>query len=540
MSEITEETLARYVDGESDAEETRRVEAHLIASRESRALLLALREEADLLAAVLRERPARAPALARAEVPDPGLSVGLPVAVGAFALALAVGSTLLRSGLPAALDFLNPLHLKGALAMLFNVFFLVRDQAPDFFDLLVAVAATGSVAALGAFAVSALSRRLLGRVSLVLLVLGLLALPARAPALELRLEHHATQVAAGETLDQSLVATGESVDIDGVVRGDVFAAADRVTVRGTVEGDLYVFAGNVDISGSVAGSAHIVAETGRIGGRVHGSVIWGGDTVSVAAGSRLGRDAGLFGATVLVDGTVGRDLIAAADSVDVRGDVGRNLQVLAAEQVALLETARVGGDVTARLPEGTEVELAPGARVAGAIHTEVLKEHAHGYLEQYRRPGLYVLHAIGLGASFLLGLLLYVLVPRLFASVVPTARAFFRSLGYGFVVALVTPVAILLAALTLVGIPIAVLALFLYLSCLYFAHILVGALVGRALLRPGDASLGSFGRRLLLGLAVVLVATHIPFLGPPVALVVLFFGLGLVVQRGRALAARVA
>ncbi|MDJ0865504.1 MAG: polymer-forming cytoskeletal protein [Myxococcota bacterium] len=540
MSEISEELLARYVDGELDADEVRRIEAHLVESREARELVLALREENEALTDAIRERDEVRSVAAGDAAAQAGLSWGLPLSVAGVSLALAGGGLLLEMRLPSGIDFLNPLRLTGAVDMAFNLFFLARDRAPAFFDLVVAVAATGSVAALGSVAVSAVSRRVLGGAAGVALMaaLALLLAPGAARALELRHDQD-THIAAGETLEESLFATGDSISVDGKIRGNLIAAGERVTVRGEVEGNVYAFADQVEISGRVRGSLHSAAERIRISGTVQGATLGAGRSVLLTGDAGLGPDAGLFGKTVTVDGRVERDLVAAAELLELRGDVARHLQVLGAERVQLFETARVGGDVTARLPAGREVEIADGARIAGSVtHEDTVDEGVHGYLAAYLRPEFYLLHAIQLVASFVLGLVIFALLPRFFDVAVPSSREFFGSLGWGFVFAVCTPVAIVVTALTLIGIPLAVLALFVYVTILFLAHIMVGALLGRALLRPGDTSLGAFARRLLLGLFVLVIFAHVPFLGPPVALVVTLFGTGVLAQRGRVLLLR--
>ena len=117
-----------------------------------------------------------------------------------------------------------------------------------------------------------------------------------------------------------------------------------------------------------------------------------------------------------------------------------------------------------------------------------------------------------------------------------TSRDFFRNLGMGFVLLLVPPCAIVLVGLTLVGLPAAVLATFLYVTCLYGAELLVGVWLGRTLMgREDGESLWSFGKVFFIGLATVGVVSHLPFVGPPIAVISLLVGLGLVFERARRL-----
>ena len=67
----------------------------------------------------------------------------------------------------------------------------------------------------------------------------------------------------------------------------------------------------------------------------------------------------------------------------------------------------------------------------------------------------------------------------------------------------VPPLAILAVGFTLVGIPAAVLGLFVYIIAVYTAELLVGAWVGRQIAPQRDAALMSFGRSLLVGFGLV-------------------------------------
>jgi hypothetical protein len=206
------------------------------------------------------------------------------------------------------------------------------------------------------------------------------------------------------------------------------------------------------------------------------------------------------------------------------------------ERVSLRDGARVAGKVEAVLPGEADLERAPGAQVAGSVTVTPRRGMQEHYLDHYRRPGFYLLHAVLLVGAFLFGLLVRWLAPSLLESELHDGSQFFRCLGMGFLVIVAVPFAILAAALTVVGIPIAVLALFAYLATLYTAGIAVGAWLGRSLLPPGDASLYSFGRSLFVGLAVLTVVDHLPFLGPAVSIVATLLGVGFLWERARRLA----
>ena len=103
----------------------------------------------------------------------------------------------------------------------------------------------------------------------------------------------------------------------------------------------------------------------------------------------------------------------------------------------------------------------------------------------------------------------------------------------GFLVLVATPIALLLIGITLLGIPLALIGLAVFLISLYVSGILIAALVGTQISKPRAETWRSFGIALLVGLAIVIVATALPFVGLPVRFVVVLTGLGLLAERVR-------
>jgi hypothetical protein len=82
------------------------------------------------------------------------------------------------------------------------------------------------------------------------------------------------------------------------------------------------------------------------------------------------------------------------------------------------------------------------------------------------------------------------------------------------------------AAITLVGIPISLMLLAAYLAAIYLAKVWVGAFLGRMLLKSTGATKGDWLLGLLVGLLVLTIAGFIPYLGGLVHLGVVCLGLG--------------
>ena len=86
--------------------------------------------------------------------------------------------------------------------------------------------------------------------------------------------------------------------------------------------------------------------------------------------------------------------------------------------------------------------------------------------------------------------------------------------------------AVVVAAVTLVGIPVSLMLLAVYLPAIYLAKVWVGAFLGRILLKPTGATKGDWLLGLLVGLLLLTIVGFIPYLGGLVRLGVVCLGLG--------------
>ena len=413
--------------------------------------------------------------------------------------------------------------------MLFDLIFLLRDSAPGFFELSVALAATGGLAALATFAASAVLRHFAGPAALSLALLAVLAAPQPASAVDLRF-HESVHITEDEAIDGTLVVSGDSLHVDGVIRGDVFAFVEQMTVRGRIEGNLFAIARDLEISGEVIGSVHAAAENLDVEAEILGNLYTLSDSMTLAPEARVGLDSFHVGERVRIEGEVQRDLVVGGEHIEIRGPVGRNFETWA-KRVRILSTATIAGNLVAHVRDESDLEIAEGALVGGETSIEPLDSVRHRRLARYTHAAFYFWLLIQLCAAFALGLLLYALLPGIFHGGISSGREFFRSLGVGFVVLLVAPVALVIIGLTLVGLPIALIGGALYVTALYLTGIVVAALIGVSLIRPKSEGLRDFGVALLVGVLILGVATHLPFLGGILRFVVVLVGLGILADR---------
>lgn len=527
-----------YIDGELEPNETHAVDAHLVGCRACRELVVALSDEAGMLRAALRSEETAA-------VPRRELAAARSLAFtgsGAVAAALAcvaVLGWLQNLPIPSPIEWLNPFELTGAFALIIDMATIFRDEAPAIYQFVFAGGTIISVAFLLTSCFTLTSRRFLRQTNALLLFLtgfSTLALVASTPALAVQFEFDtdATSIPAGEVVEETWVTSAKTVSIDGTLRGDLIAFGDRVEISGVLDGNLVTGARKVEIPGKVTGSIVTIAERVRIGGQIEQNAYAGASQLTLTESGTIGRD--LIGVAdgFRIAGKLGRDAVTGNSWIEVPGVIGRDLTTWA-ENAEISDSARIGGDLRIVFEgDSSEIEVDPGASIAGETNIEPI-EHDFGHdnpLDRYRHGHFYGFFLVSLAAAFVTGMALFYFLPGLFSVKINSGSELARSLGYGFLTLLAVPVACIIAGLTMIGLPVAIIALITFVVSLYLAKIVVAGILGMSLLGvPEDDSWRGFGLPLLAGLGIVYVASAIPFIGGIISFLAVLTGLGVIVAQ---------
>jgi hypothetical protein len=216
-----------------------------------------------------------------------------------------------------------------------------------------------------------------------------------------------------------------------------------------------------------------------------------------------------FGANVIVSGAV-------------EGDVdgfGRTVRVES--------TARVGGNVTGHVDSAGDLVVADGATVGGSVNEQLVEREQRR--NEYRTFGYYFGQVIRLAGAFVTGLLLLWLFPVLRDVSLRNPVAVLRSAGIGLAAAVTLPVAALLVCFTVIGIPLGVLTFIVGAIGLYFSKAVIAQIIGRGLLRDRMPP-PHYALTLFVGLALVIVAINLPWIGGLANLALTLVGFGVIVS----------
>jgi cytoskeletal protein CcmA (bactofilin family) len=326
----------------------------------------------------------------------------------------------------------------------------------------------------------------------------------------------AVSVGPEEVIDDDLLVAGTSVLVAGEVKGDLIGAGRTVRITGPVVGSVLVAGQHVQVSGKVDGSVRAAGEDVALEGAIGRNAAVLGQTLVLGQSSRVARDLHGAGRTLDLDGSVGRRAAVAGETATMRGHVGQQLY-FEGTNLTLGPSAQVGGDVIYRSLKPATV--AAGAKIGG--RTEQLPPRHPSKVQ--RKPNRILPAVYFLLMFFASGVVGLAAAPRLVCAAADAmvSRPWWNPL-LGLLTLIVVPIGALLVCITLIGIPLAILVLVLWVAALVFSAIPVSIFLGRVLLGRGISPYLA----LLLGLVALTLVGLVPILGRVVKLLTILFGLG--------------
>lgn len=311
-------------------------------------------------------------------------------------------------------------------------------------------------------------------------------------------------------VDGDAYLVGGVINIEGRVRGDVLAVGGVINLSGEVTDDIRLVGGVINIDGAVGKNASLVGGTIRIGPKadIKGSVLGGGGALTLS-------------------GRVRKHLKFSGDTIDFGGEVGRDAD-LTGENIQLQQQAHISRDLIYHARSRDYLKVSPQAHIQG---------------QTVFQPFLHPISLLPLFGSFgsefpllkfilalCLGWVLYKLFPRQMdglAGLVKEQPA--KSLALGFLALILTPVLIILLLVSVIGIPIALVILPVFIGILAFHEIVIGTFLGRKVIFKflNKTKIGKFWQ-FAGGLLVYDFVIVTPFVGRWIKWAGLLIGMGAV------------
>lgn len=363
--------------------------------------------------------------------------------------------------------------------------------------------------------------------------------PAGVSAKVILSENEPVEIGKDEVINDDLFVGAERVEINGIINGDVYAGAETVRIGGVINGNLHVGAGSFYLNGKVLNSVYVGAGNVNLtGATVGNSLIVGAGNVNVDENSLIGGSIIAGSGTINLNAPVKRNVFIGAGNVDLNSKIDGEVR-LGGGSISIGPKTKIAKDFYYAVNDDQKgINISESAAISGKVQKMESKIAVKKDFELPKRELTGAFKAVGAAVNIfsfigalLVGLLALKLYPKVFSvSSDFVSKAFFKSLGLGFLIAIVAIPALLVIALTGIGFPLAGVILLLLILALYFSKIVVGLSLGVWLSEKFNWKKMSTYMMFVFGLVVVYLLKALPYIGFVFSLVFLWSGLGALVM----------
>lgn len=339
------------------------------------------------------------------------------------------------------------------------------------------------------------------------------------------------EVLISSRVSHDLYLAGNQITINAPVDGDVMAGGGTILIRDSIADDLVLAGGEITIDGVIGEDLLMMGGNVKLMQPVRGDLIVMGGDITVGENVSIGQNLVVFGGQVRSDALVGGDVLARGGTLRFGGSCEKMLDVqggnvsvsgtvkgetkIAAETISIGNNARFYSTVHYWTEEG---EVNFGESLMDGIQAQYDVGLAPGEESFWNdQPWNWIpLLFIYLGSVLLLIFLIHTFLSKAMekgGNVLYKETA--RSFGYGVLYYVGAPLVIVLMLMTVIGIPLGLFSLFLYIFSVLFG-LTFSSVVITFLVRNHYHY--DWGKGMLIAVSFVIfillrVLSMIPFLG---------------------------
>lgn len=297
-----------------------------------------------------------------------------------------------------------------------------------------------------------------------------------------------------------------------------------ISINGNVEDDLGLAGNMIIVKGGVGGSLRVVGANVLVEGKVGQDLMVAGGTAVLAKSGLVEGDLVMAGGVLEIRGEVAGDVLIDGGLATINNKVGGSVRAEIDDQLSLGSQAIIAGNLVYQAPR--QAQIAEGTQVFGETEfKKLVKRNLTGVFSS----ALSLVFLLKILMGMATGLVLVYLLKKFTTSTISEAlNSFWPNLGLGFAALILTPIAVIILLVTVVGVGLGVLLGVIYALLAVLALSLAGIAFGSWLLKiikkehryPVD------WQPVVLGVIVISFLKFVPFLGWLVVFVFILLVLG--------------
>ena len=269
----------------------------------------------------------------------------------------------------------------------------------------------------------------------------------------------------------NLYVAGNSLSVNNKILGDVIFFGSNSIVNNTISQDFIDFSGTTLIDGTVLNNAYIVSGNIILNGKVREDLVSLGGNIDISKSSTVYGNLYALGGEVLIDGKIIHNAYINAGHFVLNGHIGGNLK-LSSNNVKINKGSSINGYFS----------YTGSDNKSSYVNKNSIKGHIYrNYTNKDQKEiALTIARTVLIFLAMIIFVLLFIkILPKLSLSVVKNATdKTWTSFGYGFIEIIVTPVIAVILLLTIIGIPISIFLIGIYILLMFVSYMLNGLILG--------------------------------------------------------------
>ncbi len=357
-----------------------------------------------------------------------------------------------------------------------------------------------------------------------LLSLGVLVTPVATQAFVGRTGNEVI-FSPADKLDGVTYAFGQQITVDAPLPDDFICLGSNVFINQPVAGDIICLADNINIKAPVGGSVRLFGNNVQLDSSINRNAMLSGHQLLLGEHSEIKGETLLANLILESHGSYKKAVHGLYNQAKLAGHYESpvNLKELSGgiSQLVVDPTAEIGAGLTYRAEQPAQID--DGAHING----EVVHKVATAQEKQAARVGWWWSKLLHLFMLLIVALVFYSLWPNLGDKLTKagTTKPVIACL-YGLITLCLLPLAAIIIGFTIIGLPLSLMLLAIYLFLLYVGRLIAGYWLGLKIMPRAKSHLWSF----LLGTTIVVAIGWLPIIGGAIMLFITWWGVGVVEQ----------
>ncbi len=322
---------------------------------------------------------------------------------------------------------------------------------------------------------------------------------------------------------------GNNVNVNEAIDGTVFIFANGINVRNNINGDLMCFGNNIQIEGEVDGNAYFFGQSLNFNGKSTRDLFAFAANIIVSDKAEVLRDIFIGTGNGSINGKIGRNLSSYSGDTNIKGTIGGDVHIEG--NMFIDSNSEIKGSLTQKNDKEDAVNNAKVLGEKKFIYNATREKETYSMQNRIYNVVKSLIYFVVVG--ILIWLIIIFLFPSFIEKGVNLLDRPLQTIGIGAIILIAAPVATIITFITVVGIPIGIIALILYGVLIYLSSFITCVVLANYIARKFN--LRSFHNNfwyVLATLMVVGIMQRLPFINIFIGIFCVCVGFGVVFYRG--------